>query len=205
MEKNLITPKYKKEIKDLIVKTDQVFDRIGRDFPDSRKNMVIAGLSYRSFQIASSIILLCDNHYESEASVLLRSLVENTIKLRWILNKETEERIGKYFQDPDAFEWGKENTGANLKDKMIELGFQDEYYKKVVKVCHSYSHANAESINWFPILKIEGKSGITDGMIYSIVYQMLGHIVKTYHDHISIEFNFYKNVFKTLENNQTKE
>jgi|GEM_PF-3146595 len=195
--------KYKKEIIELMVKTDEIFDRIGRELPHSNENMVISGLSHKSFEIAGSIILLCDNGYNNEGSILLRSLVENTIKLRWLLNKDTDARIKKYFQDPEDFSWGVDKTGR-LKDKMIELGYSEDYYKKVVKVCHSWSHVNAESINWSQVLKVDKESGLSAGAIYSIVYQMLGHIVKIYYDHISDEFNFYENVFKTLENNQTK-
>lgn len=194
-------PKYKKNILEVVNRVDMVFDEIGRDFSHSQKNMVISGLSTKSFSIINAIILLCDGNYNSEATILLRSLIENTIKLRWLLNKDVELRINEYFQKPEDFSWGKQDK-VGLKDKMSELGFSDEYYNKVIRPTCSYSHANSESINWFPVLKIDKESGLSSGAIYSIAYQMLGHVLKVFNDNLSEEFNFYDEIFQELQKEQ---
>ncbi|MHC1717006.1 MAG: DUF5677 domain-containing protein [Candidatus Dojkabacteria bacterium] len=197
-----IENKYEKLILDLIKKTDLVFDDIGRELPRSGETMVLEALGFTSFHIASAIILLCRNGFSQEAMILLRSLIENTVNLKWILNKEKEERIGLYFHDIKEEGFGAGWTeGKNLEMRMSELGFKREYYDKVVKVTHSFSHVNAESLDWSSVKS--GYPRIGEEAILAVVYQMLGHVLEVLNKNISEKFS-YKEVFEELKKTRIK-
>lgn len=188
---------YNNLITELIERSDTIFNKIGRDFVKTPRNIIIECLGYTSFHIAGAILLLCHNNFNQEATILLRSLIENTINLKWILNKNTNDRIKSYFRDISETGLGSEWTPVNLKDRMLEVGFHEKYYTMVVKITHAFSHTNAESLDWtnikpdYPLFSEEG--------ILSIAYQMLGHIIEVLHNEISKEFAFYKDISEEIE------
>jgi hypothetical protein len=190
-------PTYRQLIIETIDRSNKIFDEIGRDFPNLRKNIIIEGLGYTSFHIAEAIVLLTDKNFNQEAAILLRSLIENTINLKWILNKDTEERIDLYFQDISEKGFGSTWANRNLKERMIEVGFPEVYYEKVLKVTHSFSHTNAESLDWSNIDK--DYTLFPSEAILAVAYQMLGHVIKVLEDNISPKFNFSKEIFYNIQ------
>lgn len=186
---------YKKLILQTIKKSDNVFDEIGRTLPKTQENTIIEGLGYTSFHIASAIILLTDNGFNQEATILLRSLIENTINLKWIL-KDTNKRIFLYFQDISEKGFGETWANRNLKERLIEVGFPEEYYDKVLKVTHSFSHTNAESLDWSNIK--EDYPLFSSNAILVVTYQMLGHVIEVLEKNISPKFDFAKEIFSNI-------
>ncbi|PKN02689.1 hypothetical protein CVU76_01465 [Candidatus Dojkabacteria bacterium HGW-Dojkabacteria-1] len=190
---------YRSVIVDTIKKTDSVFDEIGRNYEKTPKNILIHSLSYNSFHITGAILLLCEKNFTQEAAILLRSLIENTVNLKWILNKNFETRIKEYLVDisKDDFGFGKRWTKSNLGERMLEVGFSKEYYNKVVKITHSFSHVNAESLDWTNLKK--DYPLLSEDAILSVNYQMLGHTLEVLNNNVSSKFSFYKEIFKSFE------
>ncbi len=189
-------PKYRQLVAEIIDKSNTVFDEIGRDFPQNSKNIILEGLGYTSFHIVEAIVLLIDKGFNQEAVILLRSLIENTVNLKWILNKNTEERIGSYFQDISKKGFGNTWADLNLKDRMLEVGFPEVYYDKVVKVAHSFSHTNAESQDWSNIEKDD--SLFSSEATLAVACQMLGHVIQVFERNISPKFDFAKEIFSNI-------
>jgi hypothetical protein len=187
---------YKNLILQTIKKSDNIFDEIGRTFPKTQENIVIEGLGYTSFHIASAIILLTDNGFNQEATILLRSLIENTVNLKWIL-QDKENRIQLYFHDITGKGFGSSWANRNLKERLTEVGFPKEYYDKVVKVTYSFSHTNAESLDWSNIQK--DYPLLSKDSILVVTYQMLGHIIQVLEKNISPKFDFAKEIFSHIK------
>jgi len=195
--------KYRDLIIKTIEKTDETFDLIGRKYQKTPTIIVVEGLSYTSFHITGAILLLCENNFNQEATILLRSLIENTINLKWILHEDSDNRIRNYFRDISDKGFGSKWAGDknNLKKRLLDVGLTEEYYNKVVKITHSFSHTNAESLDWrnlkpdFPLF--------SDEAILSVTYQMLGHTIEILNEYISQEFSYYKEIFEKFDAKKT--
>lgn len=188
---------YRNLIIELIRNSDATFDKIGRNLPNTPQNILIEQLGYTSFHIAGAILLLTENKFNQEATILLRSLIENTINLKYILNKNTTERIRQFLRITSKISFGEKWTKTDLKNRMIEVGFKEEYYNKVIKITHSFSHTQAESLDWSNIKPDYPQ--FSEGAIHTVTYQMLGHILEVLYKHISKEFSLYKQVFKNIK------
>lgn len=110
-----------------------------------------------------------------ETIPILRSLIENSINFRWIVNKDTRKRLSDYLDDLVKPGFGEKWACLDLYSRMKELGFQRSYYDFVVRYTYSHSHGNAKSI--FSIHHIEQKP-FDEESICAVVAQMLGHILR---------------------------
>jgi len=97
---------------------------------------------------AKAIILLCKQNHNLEALMLLRPLIELVVNLRWVLEDTSGKNLEKFNQRTEyEFEngipkMGAEWTTANLLDKMKKIGFNEQYYKTVIKKIHEELHGN---------------------------------------------------------------
>ncbi|MBD3244407.1 MAG: hypothetical protein GF335_00230 [Candidatus Moranbacteria bacterium] len=133
----------------------------------------------KSLKLAKSLIILCDKGHSSESMPILRSLIEHVVNMRWIMNKNTNERLNSFLKDLEKFEFGKRWTNCNLCDRMTELGFKNKnYYDFVVKLTYSYAHANASSLDINDLINPKPYNDNKHSeAIYVVTAQMMGHVM----------------------------
>lgn len=174
------------ETKDLI---DEAFKSIEDGFNKMGMNIknpslidrYLIAATYKIRRFSDAIILLSERGLTDEAIPILRSLIEHSINMRWIMNNNTKSRLKDYMNDLGEKGFGSSWTNVSLVDRMKEVGFNDrDYYDFCVKVTYSYSHVNSSSLNWFevinhPSLNEERWSANAN---YVVIAQMLGHVMK---------------------------
>lgn len=153
----------------------------------------------KSTNLLDAITLLCKKNFNSEAIIILRTLVENSINMRWITQKDTPNRLEKFIGEQGSnLDSGFGNEWAvNLWERMKSLGFPRDYYDYVVKLCTEHVHVNFSSLEWnkiFPLKKNKPK----DEAIYSIAAQMLGHTMQALDTGYKEIFD-YKEIFKKMK------
>ena len=142
--------------------------------PDLLDQYIIAAAN-KSLVSFHAIVVLCKNKLNEESFPILRSMIENSINFRWILNKNTQARFSNYFDDLSKTGFGEKWTEIDFYSRMSELGFPRTYYDFVVKYTYSHSHANAKSV--FRLQDVE-REPFSEDAIYAVIAQMLGHILK---------------------------
>ena len=96
--------------------------------------------------------------------------------------------------------FGEVWTNTNLLNRMEKIGFKNrKYYDRVVKFTYSHAHVNAGSLDWHEVVKKLSKSQMSPNAIYSIVAQMLGHIVKALSVYYDNNFNFYNDIWSKIK------
>lgn len=161
----------------------------------------------RAARLSDAIVHLCKAGFTDESLPILRSLIETAVNMRWIMNKNTEERLKQYYANLAENKWyGEPWTSVNLKDRMKEIGFKgklESYYNLVVKFCHDYTHDGARTLPHRRLIpKVPKKTLMSAGAIYAITSQMLGHVLKALNDHWPGKFDSYKVIWKGIKNFQ---
>lgn len=182
---------------------DEGFDKIGRSIhnPSLLDRYLIAS-TYKAIRFCDAIILLSANEFTDESLPILRSLIEHSINMRWIVNKNSEERLKDYMADLQGKSFGAPWTNINLYDRMKEIGFKDkDYFDFCVKVTYSYAHVNASSLKWgevftHPQLSTQGWS--PDALLV-VIAQMLGHIMKALDTQFVGKFNRYNEIWNEIK------
>lgn len=150
--------------------------------------------AHKAIRFSRAIINLCEENFTNESMPILRSLIEHTINMRWIMKKDTEKRLEQYWQSLEKKGFGGIWTNVNLLDRMSEIGFKNrDYYDFVVKVTYSYAHVNAETLDWGEVIMDEGiisKHKLSSGAVYSIVAHMLGHVLFALNAEYKGKFNY---------------
>ncbi len=169
---------FKKTLKN-IVHGEQIVRKNIENKPQ-QKQLLWLGMR-RFISHAEAIILLCKQNYNLEALMLLRPLIELVVNLRWILEDASEKNLGKFNQKTKyEFEngipkMGAEWTTAKLLDKMKKIGFNEQYYKTVIKKIHEELHGNpaviARSYN-------KDLTAMPAEAIFSAASQFAGHLLK---------------------------
>lgn len=202
------------QAKDLVNKAKQIidegFDKMGRSIKNPSildKYMVAA--TYKVIRFCEAISVLCENGLTDESLPILRSLIEHTINMRWIINKDSNKRLKKYMNDLGEKGFGAQWTDVNLYDRMREIGFNDkEYFDYCVKVTYSYSHVNSSSLIWGEVFTDPRLSNErwSPEAIYIVVAQMLGHVMKALDTHFVGNFTGYNSIWNQIkvEKNMTK-
>ena len=184
-----------KLVDEMIQNIEDDFDRMGRivNNPKVLDRYLIAS-TLKAMRFVDAIKVLCKEGFTDESLPILRSLIEHSINMRWILNKDTEERLKKYMNDLSNKGFGEPWAGKDLFSRMEELGFNRDYYDFCVKPTYSYSHVNSSSLSWgevysHPQLKNER---FKPDAIFQVVAQMLGHVMKS----LNSRFNYFKDYDK---------
>ncbi|MFC1721448.1 alpha/beta fold hydrolase [Patescibacteria group bacterium] len=165
---------------------------------------------YRVLGLSDSIFLLCRSKKESESLILLRSLVETTINMEWIMveKEKVTSRLFGYFNDIYKNKFGKDwSDPDNLRDRMEDIGYEDLYYDAVIGILNSQVHGNAKSLPWWSALPNAGLRKTTFGSeaIYSMVAGSIGHALKALslrYGKVS-EFNKYSEIFDQVHTSRT--
>ena len=195
MNYELLIQKAKKEIND-------GFNELGRKIENpSFLEIYLIVSTLKSIELTDAIMFLCKNNFNNESLIILRSLVEHSLNMHWIMKKDTEKRLEEYRSDLEKIELGGFWTKDNLKKRMKDIGIGEEYYDFVVKFTYSYAHVNAKSLKWQKVIKIDGLKSepFPAQAIYSIVAQMLGHVLKSLNIHFKGLFDSYSDIWKEIE------
>ncbi|GAG80132.1 unnamed protein product [marine sediment metagenome] len=97
----------------------------------------------KTIRFSNAIIRLCEEDFSKESLPILRSLIEHSINMRWIMAKDTERRLKQYLHDLEEKSLGKSWTNVDLLTRMSNIGFKNrDYYDFVVKYTYSYAHVN---------------------------------------------------------------
>ena len=130
---------------------DQGFDTFQREIPtEDTIGVFLVLCTLRATRLSDAIIHLCKAGFTDESLPILRSLIETAVNMRWIMNKDTEQRLEQYYAKLAGDKWyGELWTSVNLRDRMKEIGFKgklEAYYDLVVKFCHDYTHGGARTL-----------------------------------------------------------
>jgi hypothetical protein len=197
MNYELLIQKAKKEIND-------GFNNMGRKIENpSFLEIYLIVSTLKAIKLSDTIVFLCKNNFSNESLIILRSLIEHSVNMHWIMKEDTEKRLEDYRSDLEKLAFGERWTNTDLSKRLESIGFNKdkEYYDYVVKFTYSYAHVNAKSLKWENMIKIEGLKSVTfpAQAIYSIVAQMLGHVLKSLNIHFSGLFATYSNIWKEIE------
>lgn len=184
-------------------KIDEGFDKMGRKIekPSFLERYLIAS-TLKAIRLTDVIIFLCKNNFTNESLIILRSLIEHSVNMRWIMNKNTEQRLNEYLSDLGKMKFGDHWTQSKLDQRMKDVGFKNkDYYDFVVKITYAHSHVNASSLEWHKVIndeRLKGE-GFSSNAIYSIVAQTLGHVLKSLDIHFNGFFNYYDYVWGKIK------
>jgi len=195
MNYEFLIKKAKKEI-------DYGFDRMGRKIENPsflERYLIVSTL--KAIKLSDAIVFLCKNKFNNESLIILRSLIEHSFNMHWIMKKDTTERLKDYISDLEKVDFGGYWTKDNLKKRVKSLGIGEEYYDFVLKYTYANAHVNASSLEWGKVIKIDSLKNrpFSPQAIYSIVAQMLGHVLKALDMHFKGFFNSYNEIWKEIE------
>lgn len=182
---------------------DAGFDQMDRKIENaSLLDRYLIAASTKAVRLADTILFLGDHGITDEAFPVLRSLVEHTINMRWITEEDTEQRLKMFMGDLGKAKFGAPWAGKSLDKRMEDVGFGDRsYYDFCVKLTYSYAHVNASSLRWGEVFDDNrlSKNRWTPDALYSIVAQMLGHVMKALESHYEGHFDEYNNLWKQIK------
>lgn len=181
---------------------DKGFDLLGRsiDNPSILDRYMLAA-TYKAVRLSDAVLALCKQGITDEALPTLRSLIEHAMNMRWIINKDTNKRLKLYLNDFSKKGFGEPWTKVNLHDRMVEVGFKDRaYFDFCVKLTYSYAHVNASSLKWGEVIDHPklSKERWSPDVLYVVVAQMLGHVVKALDTHFPGKFSRYNEIWKQI-------
>ncbi len=157
----------------------------------------------KSIRFSNAIIRLCEEDFTKESLPVLRSLIEHSINMRWIMAKDTERRLKQYLHDLEEKSLGKSWTNVDLLTRMSNIGFKNsDYYDFVVKYTYSYAHVNASTLDWGEVMDEEIlKSKMSSQSIHSIIAQMLGHVLLALNTRYRGKFDYYREIWRHIKKN----
>lgn len=179
------------------------FDQMNRKIENASlldRYLVAAGM--KAMRLADTILFLGDHGVTDEAFPVLRSLVEHAINMRWITEEDTEQRLKMYMGDLGKAKFGISWANKSLDKRMEDVGFGDRnYYDFCVKLTYSYAHINASSLRWGEVFDDPRlrKNRWTPDALYSVVAQMLGHVMKALESRYEGHFDKYNNLWKQIK------
>lgn len=155
--------------------------------------------THKAIRFSRAVINLCEENFTNESMPILRSFIEHTINMRWIMARDTEKRLKQYLRDWEKKNFGEKWTNATLLSRMSEIGFKNrDYYDFVVKFTYSYAHVNARTLDWGEVMVTDEeilKHKMSSGAVYSIVAQMLGHTLFALNTEYKGKFNYYREIW----------
>jgi len=160
----------------------------------------LCAATYKATRLTNAILLLCENQKAEDALIILRSLVEHTINMRWIMTSNTKERIKDYV-NAETKSFGAKWTKASLSDRMTKVGFEDrDYFDFCVKLTYSYAHVNSSSLRWGEVYDDPrlNKDGWPPDALYQVVIQMLGHIMLALNTQYPNYFKNYEELWRKI-------
>lgn len=178
------------------------FDKMDRKVDNaSLLDRYLIAASAKAIRLADTIVFLGDHGVTDEAFPILRSLVEHSINIRWIMEADSQKRLKMYMGDLGKTRFGTSWTDKSLDKRMEEVGFVDsDYYDFCVKLTYSYAHVNASSLEWGEVFDDPriSKDRWSPDAIYSVVAQMLGHVMKSLESRYNSHFDKYNDIWQQI-------
>jgi len=158
----------------------------------------------KSLRLVNAIELLCEKQMSSEAIPLVRTLIENAINMRWVMNKESGERAELYFRTMNGvvkqMRFPRSWTNVKLNERMNEVGLaRGLFYDVIVKYTYEHAHAGSASLDW-GVLRNQPASEHWMGTleIYKCCATMLGHTLQALEARFTGYFADYPLVFTRI-------
>ena len=194
--------KVEKLVEEMVQSIENDFDKMNRvvNNPTLVDRYLIAS-TLKAMRFTDAIKVLCSAGYTDESLPILRSLIEHSINMRWILNKNTSERLKKYMNDLGKKGFGAAWTEESLLSRMEEIGFNRDYYDFCVKPTYSYSHVNSSSLSWGEVFEHPQLKGerFKSEAIFQVVAQMIGHVMKSLNTRFDNYFKDYDYFWKQIK------
>lgn len=157
--------------------------------------------TYKAARLTNTLILLCENGKCEDALLILRSLIEHTVNMRWITTRDTKTRIKMYVNDISDKGFGAQWTDVNLYDRMKQISFEDkDYFDFCVKLTYSYAHVNALSLRWGEVYddpRLRDDDWPPDA-IYQVAAQMTGHVMLALNKNYKEYFKGYDRLWESI-------
>ena len=175
------------------------WEKIKKKDNDSKVKTYLLVASSKAIRLSDAIVYLCKGNFSNESLIILRSLIEHSINMRWIMNKNTKDRLQKYFVELKKINFGNGWADLPLDQRMKEIGFENkDYFDFVVKFTYGYAHVNSSSLTPEIGKDIGEKHNFSPEAIYSVTAQMLGHVLKALNVYYSVFFNGYKIIWARI-------
>lgn len=193
---------YKELLENSVKSIFDDFEKMGGNIKNpTLVDRYLIAATYKAIRLTNSLILLCENGKSEDALIILRSLIEHAVNMRWITTKDTRDRIKIYVNDISDKGFGAPWSDLNLFDRMKQIGFEDkDYFDFCVKLTYSYAHVNALSLRWGevyddPRLKDDDWP---PNAIYQVAAQMTGHVMFALHSNYKEYFKDYDDLWKKI-------
>ncbi len=194
---------------DYKVLIEKAIEYIGKGFNNaggkienpSNLDYYLVASTHKAINFSRAIIILCEKNFNNESMPILRSLIEHTVNMKWIMKEETEKRLKQYLTDWNKKNYGEPWTNRNLAGRMSDIGFKNrDYYDFVVKKTYNYAHVNATTLDWGEVMNEERlKNKMTTQAIYSVIAQMLGYVLFVLNIKYKGQFAYYSDILENIE------
>lgn len=172
----------------------------------TNEDKFMLSLASKGIDLIKAITTLLKNNFNSEALILVRSLTEHSVNMRWILEDKSGKRKEDYLAELDKsnnFEFGVKWTNVDLSRRMEEIGFTNrDYYDFLVKFTYGFAHVNASSIDWRHLLNKKDRNNFSADGIYPAMVQMVGHILKALNSRHENNFKLFEKMWKSINTNK---
>lgn len=158
---------------------DNGFSQVGKGLrsedPAHRALMLLAS---RAVAVSNALMLLSMNNHANEGLPLLRSLLQLAVEARWISEKDSRARAEDFFARHKDAEWDRIWSGADLRRRMRELGFQRDLEERALMSCYDHVHANAQGLPWGHVFQENAGKGVSGEEALRAAGAIMGHVVK---------------------------
>ncbi len=154
---------------------------------DDDKKMFTAFCVGKAYKTQGAILLLCQQGYGQDASILLRSIVDLLITLLYILKEPTNGRMQRYF-DYDwilrkkMFDYGKTKPDIlqQLEERSVLQNTQDDSIEKIEEMAKKAQELHKYSNNrWSEQSVAEMAEEVGRVDLYRTVYKLQSQLIHT--------------------------
>lgn len=161
---------------------DHGFSKVGRKLKaDDPVERVLSGLAGRAIAMGNAVSLLCGRQHANEALPLLRSLLEISVRMRWIAETESTARAQEYIKEAGDPRWDSFLSEERLRARMGELGYSDALKAMTQTLCLEHLRANALGIPWGHVFEENKHSGRSGEDVTRAAGEAMAHVVMALH------------------------
>ena len=158
----------------------------------------LAGLAGRTIALGNAIALLCGRQHSNEALPLLRSLLEISVTMRWIAEKDRASRAEEFLKEAAAPSWESFFSDERLLARMKALGYPAELGEIARGSCRDHLKANAQGIPWGHVFETDKCAGRSGEEVARAAAAAMAHAVTALHAHWG-EFPGAEEILRTAD------
>lgn len=146
----------------------------------TKRNLLLMFAFTKSYKTTNSILILCEKGNGQDAFMLVRTLFELLITIRYIFEKDTKSRIAQYYNYDDVlrsriFSTIKKGKSHDVKQELRELVNKGEINLKSVKekskqILQNYTSDDAETWSKRSIFRMAKEVGLKE--LYNSLYAL---------------------------------